>query len=307
MSKNIVQFQKGLSLPKFMGNYGTEDQCFQVLVKLRWPKGFHCPACGSPKHCILNTKILYQCNACGRQTSITAGTIFHSTHLTLHQWFLAIYLMTQSKNGISQLELARQVGVSSNTGASMYHKIAQVMLEREQSQPLSGDVEADDAYWGGRKKGKRGRGSENKTPFVAAVEKINNKPSRIKLSVVSRFSKLEMKKWATQNLIPGSKVLSDGLNCFPGVKDSGCSHTSIVIRKNKAHASAFNWVNTILGNLKTSLAGTFHKLAAKYLKRHLAPFVYRFNRRYKLEDMMQRFAYGALRTVPMTNKLLKVT
>ena len=79
--------------------------------------------------------------------------------------------MTQGKNGISQLELSRQIGVSINTAAMSYHKLAQTMLERDASKPLSGNIEIDDAYWGGRKKGKRGRGSPNKTPFVAAIEK----------------------------------------------------------------------------------------------------------------------------------------
>ena len=96
--------------------------------------------------------------------------------------------MTQSKNGISQLELSRQVGVSINTAALLYHKIAQTMLERDNDKPLSGDIETDDAYWGGVKRGKRGLGSLNKTPFVAAVEKQDGKPQRIKLSVVEGFT-----------------------------------------------------------------------------------------------------------------------
>ena len=97
-----------------------------------------------------------QCNKCNRKTSLTAQTIFHSTKLPLTKWFLAIYLMTQCKNGISQLELSRQVGVSINTAALMYHKIAQTMMERDDTKPLSGDIEADDVYWGGVKQGTRG-------------------------------------------------------------------------------------------------------------------------------------------------------
>jgi len=309
MAKNTVQLQKGMSIQEFMKQYGTEVQCIAALESQRWPNGFQCPFCSGNKHCLLSTKRLYQCTTCTRQTSVTAGTIFHSTKLSLTKWFLAIHFMTQSKNGISQLELARQLGVSSNTGASMYHKIAQVMMEREQSKPLSGDVEIDDAYWGGRKKGKRGRGSENKTPFVAAVEKVDGKPSRIKLNVVSRFSKVEIIKWAENNLETNTHVLSDGLNCFPAVKEFGCTHTAIIVGNSKdtIKTAAFNWVNTILGNLKTSLAGTFHKLDPKHLKRHFATFVYRFNRRYKLEAMIPRFVYVAVRTNPINKRLLTAT
>lgn len=306
MAKNMVQFQKGISVIEFMEQYGREDQCIFELKKLRWPNGFECPSCKSDKHCILSTKKLYQCYSCNKQTSITAGTIFHSTNLPLTKWFLAIYFMTQSKNGISQLELSRQIGVSVNTGAKMYHKIAQVMMEREESKPLSGDVELDDAYWGGKKKGKRGRGSENKTPFIAAIEKIDNKPSRIKLSVISRFSQLEIAKWSRLNLAAETHVLSDGLHCFTAVKDAGCSHNAVIVGNSKdpSKTALLKWINIILGNLKTALAGTFHKLGSNHLKRHLATFVYRFNRRYKLESMIKRFAYIAVRTAPMPYRLI---
>jgi transposase-like protein len=306
MSKSIIQFQKGMSILEFTEQYGTNSRCEEALAKLRWPNGFVCPKCEHDKFCVLSVKRYYQCNSCHKQTSVTSGTIFHSTNLPLTKWFLAIYLMTQSKNGISQLELARQVGVSSNTGATMYHKIAQVMMEREDDNPLSGDIEIDDAYWGGKKKGKRGRGSANKVPFIAAVEKIDKKPTRIKLSVVSRFSKKEIEKFASQNLARGSSILSDGLKCFIAVKNVGCAHTVLIVgnSKNSTNVHAFNWVNIILGNLKTALAGTFHKLGLKQLKRHLATFVYRFNRRYKLEDMMKRFLYVAARTIPINNAIL---
>ena len=152
MSKNKIQFQKGLSLSNFLEEYGTEEQCFEALVKLRWPKGFECPKCRCKAYCRLTHRKLFQCNACRSQTSITAGTIYHSTKIPFTKWFLATYLMTQSKSGISQLELARQLGVSSNTGAMVYHKLAQVMMERDSQKPLSGNIEIDDAYWGGKKK-----------------------------------------------------------------------------------------------------------------------------------------------------------
>lgn len=309
MSKNKIQFQKGMSLLNFQEIYGTEAQCYAALYKLRWPNGFEC-VCGSKKYCRLSRNKLFQCNKCQRQTSVTSGTIFHSTNLPLTKWFLALYLMTQSKTGISQLELGRQIGVSVNTAAKLYHKIAQTMLERDSSKPLSGDIEIDDAYWGGKKKGKRGRGSPNKIPFVAAVEKTTDgRPTRIKLQMVAGFRKTELQKWATDHLAKGAAVLSDGLACFIGIKDAGYQHSSIIVgnSKDSKKTAHFNWVNIILGNLKTALAGTFHTLSKKHLPRHLAVFQYRFNRRFKLEDMIERLAYVALRTPPMTAGLLKLT
>lgn len=305
MSKNKIQFQKGLSLTSFLEEYGTEEQCFEALVKLRWPKGFECPKCWRKAYCRLTKRKLFQCNACRGQTSITAGTIYPLT-----KWFLATYLMTQSKSGISQLELARQLGVSPNTGAMAYHKLAQVMMERDAQKPLSGTIEIDDAYWGGKKKGgKRGRGSENKTPFVAAIEKdTDNHPVHIKLSVVSGFKKKELKRWCERHLSSGSTVISDGLGCFAGIKEAGFDHKVVIVGNSKdpKKTSSFNWVNTILGNLKSALSGIYHKLSSSHFPRHLATFQYRFNRRFVLGDMINRLVFVSLRTLPMPARLLKI-
>lgn len=310
MKKNKIQFQKGLSLPIFLSEHGTEEQCFKALMNLRWPEGFVCPKCECKAYCRLKNRHIFQCNACRSQTSVTAGTIYHSTKLPLTKWFLATYLMTQSKSGISQLELARQLGVSSNTGAMVYHKLAQVMMERDSQKPLSGTIEIDDAYWGGKKKGKRGRGSENKTPFVAAIEKdTGNHPIHIKLSVVSGFKKEELKRWSKKHLSPGTMAISDGLRCFAGIKEAGFSHKMVVgsNTKDPKKSAPFNWVNTILGNLKSALSGTYHKLSSAHLPRHLATFQYRFNRRFVLGDMINRLVFVSLRTLPMPHRLLKLS
>jgi transposase-like protein len=154
--------------------YGTEELCRAALFAWRWPEGFVCPRCGDTHYSPIRTRGLLQCRACRRQVSLTAGTIFHASNLPLGVWFQAIYLLTQSKKGISCLELSHRLGVSCNTAWKMQHKLMQVMLEREAGQPLGGGgrrVEIDDAYLGGsRSGGKRGRGAPGKTPFVAAVE-----------------------------------------------------------------------------------------------------------------------------------------
>ncbi len=127
MQKNAIQFQKGFSLPEFFNKYGTEDQCVKALFKWRWPSGFVCRECGDTKYCALHTRQLYQCNNCHHQTSLISRTIFADTKLPLTMWFLAMYLVTQTKNGISALELRRQLGVSYNTAWSVKHKLMQVM------------------------------------------------------------------------------------------------------------------------------------------------------------------------------------
>lgn len=111
MKKNAVQFQKGFSLPDFFKKYGTEEQCEKALFDWRWAMGFICPECNHTRHCVLNTNNLYQCYHCHHQTSLTSGTIFSDTKLPLTTWFLSMFLLTQTKNGIFALELKRLLGV----------------------------------------------------------------------------------------------------------------------------------------------------------------------------------------------------
>ncbi len=134
MARNQVQFQKGLSEARFAEIHGTEEQCHAALVKWRWPDGFECPGCNGANHCVLTRGfLLFQCNACRRQTSVKAGTIFASSKLPLRIWFKTIYLVTQSKRGISSIELGRRLGVTQTAAWMMKHKLAQVMLERNAS------------------------------------------------------------------------------------------------------------------------------------------------------------------------------
>ncbi len=146
MAKNPVQFQPGMSLMSFLDQYGSEQQCREALAKVRWSKGFSFQACGHTGHCHLKGRDVYQCNRCKRQVSLTSGTLFAETKLPLHTWFLAIYLLTQHKNGISALALRRQLGVSYNTAWLRKHKLMQAMIERDSDQALGGIVQMDDAY-----------------------------------------------------------------------------------------------------------------------------------------------------------------
>jgi transposase-like protein len=301
MRKNPVQFQRGLALHEFMDEYGTEEQCHDALFRLRWPKGFVCPECGGPSYCELKSGKLYQCHKCHHQSSLTAGTIFHGTRLALKKWFLAIYLLTQRKKSISALELKRELGVNYNTAWLVKHKLMQVMYERQQHKRLSGRIEMDDAYLGGQRSGKRGRGSENKIPFVAAVETIDGKPMTMHLRRVKGFRKSEITRYAKRSLIAGSLVTSDGLNCFEGVRNAGCLHQPITVGSGRQAAQhpAFKWVNTVLGNVKNALRSTFHAVREKHAPRYLAEFEYRFNRRFDLPSMIERLVYVAAKTPPM--------
>lgn len=310
MPKNKIQFQLGLSVPKFLESYGTESQCHDALFKFRWPNGFLCPACGCDDYYELKTRKLFQCNSCHRQTSVTCGTIFAATKLALTIWFLGIYFITQSKDGISSLNLARSLGISANAALRMKHKFQHVMKSRDDNKPLSGYIQIDDAYLGGKRRGgKRGRGADGKTPFLAAIATTETgHPIAMRLSQVTGFSKEELTHWAQKHLEPDSIVVSDGLNCFSGIEAAGCSHQTIITGggPDSVNIPEFKWVNTMIGNVKNSIRGTYHAVSKKHVPRYLAEFCYRFNRRFQLDQMIERLAYVAVRTAPMPQRLLKL-
>jgi transposase-like protein len=224
MAMNRIQFQHGMSLPEFLRAFATETGCAQAVMAARWPNGFECPKCGEEAHCVISVDFrpLFQCNGCRRQTSVTAGTLFAGTKLPLTTWFLALYLISQAKTGLSALSLKRQLGVSYRTAWLVHHKIMCAMAEREDAHQLTNVVQIDDAYLGGELSGgTAGRGSENKVPFVAAVS-LNElgHPVYLKLTMVAGFTREAIKAWSQIHLAPGTVVTSDGLACFAAVADA---------------------------------------------------------------------------------------
>ena len=294
---------RGLSEAAFRERFGTEAACREALFEMRWRDGPTCPACGGRSFCQLRTRELFQCNRCKRQVRLTAGTVFQDTKLPLMVWFQAIYHLTQSKGGISSIELGRRLGVKQGTAWLMKHKLMRAMAAREAGKPkLAGRVEMDDAYLGGeRPGGKRGRGAACKTPIVAAVETTpERRPKQLRFSVVKGFRKKEVEKLAKRDLAPGSEVVSDGLSCWPAVAKAGCSPRPMVTGSGKRAAAwtPFRGVNTTPGNAKTAITGTHHHVSAKHAQSYLTGFAYRFNRRHQLDSIVERLAWAATRTGP---------
>ena len=309
--KNEIQFQSGLSLTEFIEQYGTEEQCQDALYKLRWPGGFKCPKCGRSEHCTYHRDAVtvFQCGICRTQTTLTEGTIFHSTKLPLRKWFQAIYFLSQTKSNVSGLQLKRHLGVCYRTAWRMKHKIMEIMTDREKDTVLSGWVEIDDSYLGGEKAGgKVGRGSENKVPFIAAIQKNKHgNPVYAVFSQVKAFTLEDVKAWAQSKLASSTFVTSDGLPCFNAVKDADCIHDKVVVGKKQKSTDldCFRWVNTILGNLKTA-AGTYHAFDfRKYGYRYLGEYQYRFNRRFDLAAMFTRLCSASAKSGKRTEIWLR--
>ena len=308
MALTLASSARGLSEVEFWERYGSEEQCRSAIAEMRWRDGFSCPGCDHKGHAFLKKRGHWQCNRCKHQVSVTSGTIFHSTKLPLTVWFLAIYHLSQSKGGISSVELGRRLGVRQGTAWNLKQKLMQAMLLREATKPkLDGRVEIDDAYLGGERSGKRGRGAAGKTPFVAAVETTaDKKPRRLRLKVVKGFRKQEIANLAKAEITAGTKVESDALSCWSAVTEAGCEHSSIKTGSGKKAASLapFKWVNTTLGNIKTALAGTYHHVSAKHAQRYLTSFAWRFNRRYALDTMTERLAWACAHNPPFPYRVI---
>ena len=184
------------------------------------------------------------------------------------------------------------------------------MKKADDAKPLRGFVQIDDVYWGGKKSGcKRGRGAAGKTPFVAALKR-NRKghPIFIRFSRVSGFNSNEMLRWAQKHLYSESIVVSGGLACFKSFNDIGHIHCSIKTtgRYGSPGFSVFTWLNTVIGNVKNAVLGTYHGINHKHLPRYLGEFCFRFNRRFKLPLLLQSLIYYSAQTKPIPQHQLKL-
>lgn len=299
--KAKIQFQEGISMSEFMAQYGTEEQCSQALFEMKWPNGYKCKHCDHGGYTYIAKDKIFRCNKCRRGTTLKSGTVFQNSNLPLTVWFQAIYLMTQSKHGISAMELKRKLGIKKHDNAlALKHKLMKAMQDREDEKQLTDRVEIDDAFIGGENPGgKRGRGSENKTPFVAAVSTKEGKPNRLKLQVLEAHDTKNVAEFFKKHMdIENTKVCSDGLPCFKAACDEmGLEHERIVVSQQDQRSvdiESFTWVNTALGNLKKFINGTHQAITSGYIQRYLAEFQYRFNRRFDLKAIFNRLLYACV-------------
>lgn len=296
MAINPIQFQRGLSLNQFLHAYGTEPKCYRALYKSRWPQGFRCPCCGERRRSRFRRdgRVYYQCRQCRHQTTLTSGTLFEGTRLPLTTWMLALYLLTSTKTDLSALELMRHLDVNYKAAWRIKHKVMQAMAEREAPRRLDGFIQLDDAYLGGeRNGGKTGRGAPGKQAFVVAVETDADleHPRYAVLEPVRTFDNIALVDWCQRRLAPEAEVYSDGLACFARCIDEGHAHTVLVTDGGRAacEVRGARWVNVVLANVKRAISGRYHAIKqGKYARRYLGEAQYRFNRRFRLAEMLPR-------------------
>jgi transposase-like protein len=308
---------KMMTVQEFGRLFGAERRCGAQLTRQRWPEGFQCPHCAGPSRGYIASRRVHECAGCGYQCSVTAGTIFHKTRTPLSSWFWAIYRMSHDKKGISAMQLSKEIGVSYPTAWLIEHKIRKAMEDRDQHYTLRGLVEVDEGYVGGEEHGepRKGRGAKSKAVVAVAVEhSAAGQPGRppvpgfAALSVLANAGSSSLDGFLKAKVEPGSHVLTDGWNGYWHVEQNGFTHTAIELSKQDQPAhKLFPWVHITLSNLKRFLLGTHHRVERKHLKRYVAEFNYRLNRRSMEQDLLTRLLRAALATPTITYKQLTAT
>ena len=267
------------TLMEFESRFSSQEACEEYLVQVRWPEGFVCPMCGAQK-AWRTGRMLFHCAACGRQISVTAGTIFQGTRKPLAMWFRAMWWVTSQKNGASAKGLQQSLGLGSyETAWTWLHKLRRAMVRPGRDQ-LSGLVEVDETYVGGPEES-MGRGAMTKTLVVIAVEKRGRAFGRTRMAVIPDASKDALCGFIRSCVTPGSTVRTDGWPSYLSLKDCGYVHDRVIQQNNpQTPSELLPGVHLVASLLKRWLLGTHQgAVSPAHLPYYLDEYTFRFNRR----------------------------
>jgi hypothetical protein len=295
------------SLIEFQRRFPDERACAAYLAQVRWPDGFRCPACGHAKGWELSAKAFtWECAGCGRQTSVTAGTVMHASKLPLTVWFWAAYLMATHSNGIAALQLQAQLGLGSYKSAWLLcAKLRRAMVAPGRS-PLAGLVEIDETAIPLRRKdeapaGGQGRSRQGKMLVAGGVEVHDGGPGRVRLATIADFSARSLHAFVEANVAPGATARTDGWSGYRG--SPGVTHDPHVIGPMAAHI-VLPWTHRVFANLKAWALGVYHGLRQPHLQSYLDEFTFRFNRRRTRHAAFRSLLGIAVARMPTTYNML---
>ena len=269
--------------------FGDDEKCRQYLEALRWPKGVKCPRCESEKIARL-TSGPFECGSCGYQFSVTVGTIFQDSHLPLSKWFMAVYLIAESKKGLSANQLKRMLDVSYKTAWYLCHRIRKAMQD-ESAELLRGIVEADETFIGGksrnmheadkRRRSIGGRGNaDHMTMVLGAIERGGD--VRLKVEHRKKADNKTLRAFL-ETVVDGDAeaIMTDEWMGYHGIEDHNTRH-EVVRHKADEYVRGQVHTNTVEGVwslFKRSIVGSYHQLSAKHLQAYLDEMAFRFNNR----------------------------
>ena len=261
---------------EFEKRFNSEQECRKYLIQLRWPNGYICPNCSHNK-AWETSRGLYHCIKCDYESSITAGTIFQDTRKPLQLWFKAMWHVTNQKHGISALGLQRALGIGSyHTAWEWMYRLRHAMV-RPGRDRISGIVEVDETYIGGKRTGKRGRGAEGKLLVIIVVQIVGNRIGRIRLKRIPDASGDSLNHAIKESTEPGSTIITDGWEGYSKLEIFGYTH-KIAKKEGFLGENLLPKCNIVAALLKRWLLG-IHQGRAQHLDYYLDEFTFRFNRR----------------------------
>ena len=288
--------------------FATDEQCRAYLAALRWPEGFMCPRCGGRKAWPAQRGRLI-CAACRHQTTVTAGTIFQDSRLSLRLWCRALWHVTSQKNGASALGLQRVLGLGSyQTAWTVLHKLRRAMV-RPGRDKLSGRVEVDETQVGGVMLGRKGRGIPSKSLVVIAAQEDGKRIGRIRMARIADGSAEHLRRFIQGAIVQGSCVHTDGWKPYQGLDQLGYPHEVSKLKGQQLSAATERLprVHRVASLLKRWLLGTHQgAIAPEHLDYYLDEFTFRFNRRTSASrgKLFYRLAQQAVQLPPVPYQML---
>jgi transposase-like protein len=284
--------QPAIDLLQLNELFDTDAECRAYLEELRWPKGVCCPRCKGESISRIKARKVMECNACTYQFSATAGTIFHDSHLPLPKWFLAIFLITESRKGMSALQLKRLLKVSYKTAWYLCHRIREAMKEAN-PKPLSGTVECDETYIGGRHHAGRADGRKTWRNKKAMVLGAIQRGGDIRLRTGKSNDSKTLQSFVKDHAPNPERYITDEWRGYQGLADTDSAHETVdharyEYVRGDVHT---NTIESAFGLFKRAIVGSFHQVSHKHLDRYLDEFEFRFNNRknkYLFRDTLTR-------------------
>lgn len=276
------------TLADMQRKYPDDKACLEWLFHYRYPNGITCQKCGvinAKYHYVANRKT-FSCQWCGFQVSPAAGTIFEHSSTPLTKWFYAMYLMSQTRTGISAKQLERELGVTYKTAWRMFKMIRSVLDEGQDAFGSDGShVEIDETYVGGVRKGKRGRGAEGKTPVVGMVER----KGEVKAVVVPDTKKATINPIVSETVEQGATIHTDEYASYNDLTKMGYDHNRI-LHSAKIYVSGNVHTQTIDGfwaQVKNAVNGVHHGVSPKYLQHYVNEYSFRYSHRNDVDPMFK--------------------
>jgi transposase-like protein len=319
-----------MNLADLMERFGTVEAAREYLEKQRWPEGPECPHCGlvgeaykitpKPRQVVeeYQTKIevaakskrvrkprqgLWKCKDCRKPFTVTVGTIFEDSHIPLNKWVIAVHLLCASKKGMSAHQLHRMLGVTYKTAWFMAHRIRYGMSQEPLASKLSGVVEMDEVYIGGKRRVSQAyatkpgvRAKDRKSPFAdkLAVVSILQRDGRVRSRYMDRVTGENLKGVVEELCLEDAHVITDSATVAKGIKKirkhSVVDHTAKeYVRWDDGVCITTNTIEGFFANLRRGIDGTYHHVSKQHLHRYLGEFDFRYNSR-KMSDSDRREA-----------------